>query len=134
VHTQKAIPLDDVPAGYEAPSTPSGYVLIGRSRHPNGIELLYSDGLFTMSVLEQLGDLDTDGMNGGTAVDVGGNRATRYSEPGADVLVWERNGTVFTCVSDAPPDVIDAVVRGFTPSRSTVEKVADYVLGPFGWT
>ena len=134
VHTQKAIPLDEIPAGYEAPSTPSGYVLIGRSRHPNGIELLYSDGLFTVSVLEQLGDLDTEGMSGGTAVDVGGNSATRYSEPGADVLVWERNGTVFTCVSDAPPDVIDAVVRGFTPDRSTVEKVADYVLGPFGWT
>ena len=67
-----------VPPGYEAPSTPSGYVLIGRSRHPNGIELLYSDGLFTVSVLEQRGDLDTDGMSGGTAVDVGGNRAPRY--------------------------------------------------------
>ena len=48
--------------------------------------------------------------------------------------MWERNGTVYTCVSDAPPDVIDAMVRGFTPDRSTVEKVADYVLGPFGWT
>ena len=116
------------------PSTPSGYVLIGRSQHPNGIELLYSDGVFTVSVLEQRGDLDTSGMNGGTAVDVGGNSALRWSESGADVLVWERNGTVYTCVSDAPPDVIDAVVRGFTPDRSTVEKVADYVLGPFGWT
>jgi len=134
VSTQKAIPLEDVPSGYEAPSTPSGYVLIGRSRHPNGIELLYSDGLFTVSVLEQRGDLDTDGTSGGTAVDVGGNRALRWSEPGADVIAWERNGTVFTCVSDAPPDVIDGMVRGFTPDRSTVEKVADYVLGPFGWT
>ena len=31
----------------------------------------------------------------------------RYTEPGADVLVWERDGTVFTSVSDAPPDVIN---------------------------
>ena len=44
VSTQKAVPLDDVPSGYEVPSTPSGYVLVGRSQHPNGIELLYSDG------------------------------------------------------------------------------------------
>jgi len=135
VHTQKAVPLDDVPSGYIAPSTVSGYQLVGRSRHPNGVELLYSDGLFTVSVLEQRGDLDTSRLaNGGTAVDVGGNGATRYSEPGADVLVWERDGTVFTCVSDAPPDVIDALVDGFTPSRSAAEKVADYVLGPFGWS
>lgn len=135
VHTEKAVPLDEVPSGYVAPSTLSGYVLVGRSRHPNGVELLYSDGLFTVSVLEQRGDLDTSGMaGGGTPVDVGGNSATRYTEPGADVVVWERNGTVFTCVSDAPPDVIDAMVAGFTPSRSTAEKVADYVLGPFGWS
>jgi hypothetical protein len=134
VSTHKATPLDDVPPGYEVPSTPSGYVLVGRSQHPNGIELLYSDGVFTVSVLEQRGDLDTEGMSDGTAVEVGGNRALRWSQPGADVLVWERNGTVYTCVSDAPPDVIDAVVRGFTPDRSTVEKVADFVLGPFGWT
>jgi hypothetical protein len=135
VHTQNAVPLDDVPSGYVAPSTPSGYVLVGRSRHSNGVELLYSDGMFTVSMLEQRGELDMNGnATGGTAVDVGGNDATRYTEPGADVLVWERDGTVFTCVSDAPPDVIDALVGGFMPSRSAAERVADYVLGPFGWS
>ena len=50
------------------------------------------------------------------------------------MLVWERDGMVYTCVSDAPPDVIDTMIAGFTPDRSTVEKVADFVLGPFGWT
>ena len=64
----KAVPLDSVPSGYVAPSTPSGYVLVGPSRHPNGVELLYSDGLFTVSVLEQRGELDWDGLpNGGIA-------------------------------------------------------------------
>jgi hypothetical protein len=134
VSTHKAAPLADVPAGYAAPSTPSGYVLVSRSRHPSGVELLYSDGLFTVSVLEQRGELDWDGLpRGGVADEVGGNRARRYMEAGADVLVWERDGTVFTSVSDAPPDVIDAMIAGFTPSRSTAERVADYVLGPFGW-
>jgi hypothetical protein len=134
VSTHKAVPLDSVPSGYEAPSTPSGSVLVERSRHPNGVALLYSDGLFTVSVLEQRGEVDWEGMpNGGVADEVGGNRARRYVEPGADVLVWERSGTVFTCVSDAPPDVVNAMIAGFTPSRSAAEKVVDYVLGPFGW-
>lgn len=134
VSTHKAVPLEDVPSGYEAPATPSGYVLVGRSRHPNGVELLYSDGLFTVSVLEQRGDLDWGGLaSGGVSVDAGGNPARRYAEPGADVLIWEHAGTVFTCVSDAPPDVIDAMIAGFTPSRSAAEQIVDYVLGPFNW-
>jgi hypothetical protein len=134
VSARKAVPLDSVPSGYVAPSTPSGYVLVGLSRHPNGVELLYSDGLFTVSVLEQRGEVDWNGLpKGGTAAEVSGIRARRYAEPGADVLVWERDGTVFTSVSDAPPDVIDDMLDALTPSRSTVEQVADYVLGPFGW-
>ena len=53
-----------------------------RSRHPNGVELLYSDGLFTVSVFEQRGELDWDGLpKGGVSAEVGGNRARRYVEP-----------------------------------------------------
>jgi hypothetical protein len=134
VSTHRAVPLDRVPSGYEAPSQPSGYVLVGLSRHPNGVELLYSDGIFTVSVLEQRGEIDWGALpKGGVGDEVGGHRAQRYQEPGADVLVWERDGTVFTSVSDAPPDVINDMLDRFTPHRSTVEQVADYVLGPFGW-
>jgi hypothetical protein len=135
VRARSAEPLDEIPAGYEATSTPSGYVLVGRSRHPNGIELLYSDGLFSVSVLEQRGDLDWDALpRGGTSTDVDDNRARRYSEPGVDVIVWEHDGTVFTAVSDAPSDVIDEMIAGFSPDRSTAEKVVDFVLDPFGWS
>jgi hypothetical protein len=135
VSTQNAVPLDEMPAGYKATSTPSGYVLVGRSRHPNGVELLYSDGLFSVSVLEQRGELDWDTLpSRGTSTEVDGNRARRYSEPGADVIVWEHDDTVFTAVSDAPSDVIDEMIAGFSPDRSTAQKVVDFVLGPFGWS
>jgi hypothetical protein len=135
VRTEEARPLADVPSGYEAPSTPGGYVLVGRSRHPNGIELRYSDGLFAASVLEQRGELDWDALpRSGVATEVAGSRARRYSEAGADVVVWEHEGTVYTLASDAPSDVVDSLISGLTPSRSTLEKIADYVLGPFGWS
>ncbi|MEX1008447.1 MAG: hypothetical protein WD271_11450 [Acidimicrobiia bacterium] len=135
VSARNAVPLDEVPAGYETTGTPSGYVLVGRSRHPNGVELVYADGLFSVSVLEQRGELDWDALpRGGVATEVDGNRARRYSEPGVDVILWEHDGTVFTAVSDAPADVIDAMIAGFSPDRSAAEKVADFVLGPFGWS
>ncbi len=135
VSARKAVPLHEVPAGYETSSRPSGYVLVGRSRHPNGVELLYTDGLFSVSVLEQHGELEWDTLpRGGASTEVDGNRARRYSEPGVDVVLWEHGGTVFTAVTDAPPDVIDAMVAGFSPDRSTAEKVVDFVLGPFGWS
>jgi hypothetical protein len=51
------------------------------------------------------------------------------------VMVWERDGVVYTCVSDAPSDVFTKVVDGLAGAgRSTPESVVDFVLGPFGWS
>jgi hypothetical protein len=135
VATHDAVPLTNVPAGYEAPRTPGGYELVARSRHDDGIELLYSDGLFSASVLEQRGELDWGGLPAhGVDTDVDGTKARRYITASADVLVWERDGIVFTVVSDSPRDAIDGLFTRFTPDRSAMEKVADFVLGPFGWS
>jgi hypothetical protein len=133
--TRTAKALADVPAGYRAPeSAGSGYVLVSRSQHDNGINLVYSDGLFSVSVLEQRGDLDWGALpSGGTTTEVDGARARRYSEPMGDVLVWERDGVVFTCVSDAPSDVFHSMLTGIVPDRSLPAQVADFVFGPFGF-
>jgi sigma-E factor negative regulatory protein RseB len=127
--------LTSVPDGFVAPRAPSGYVLVSSSEHDGVVELLYTDGLFTVSVFEQRGALDWDVLpKGGVAIEIGGNRARRYAQPGADVLVWERDGVVYTGASDAPSDVVDAMIAEFTPDRSALEQVADFVLGPFGWS
>jgi sigma-E factor negative regulatory protein RseB len=127
--------LTSVPDGFVVPHAPSGYVLVSQSEHDGVVELLYTDGLFTVSVSEQRGDLDWDALpKGGVASEIGGNRARRYVQPGADVLVWERDGVVYTGASDAPSDVVDAMIAEFAPDRSTLEQVADFVLGPFGWS
>lgn len=134
MRARKSAPLDGVPSVYAAPDEPAGCVLVVRARHEEGIELLYSDGLFAVTVHQQRGALDWDALpKGGVVTEVGGNAARRYAQPGVDVIVWERGGTVFTIVSDAPPDVIDGMAAEFVPRRGTVEKVVDFVLGPFGW-
>ena len=134
VATHDATPLSSVPSGYEAPRTVAGYVLVARSRHPNGVELTYSDGMFSASVLEQRGDLDWGALPAhGTTTDIEGTRARRYSDASADVVMFEHDGTVFTLATDAPPDSVNALVDRLTPGRSTAEQVVDFVLGPFGW-
>ena len=46
--------------------------------------------------------------------------------------MWERDGLVYTCVSDAPSDVFTKMVGGLVgPGRSTPQSVVDFVLDPF---
>jgi len=135
VRNATATPLSSVPDGYRAPSSLDGYDLVTRSRHPDGVLLFYSDGVFTASVFEQQGDLDWGSLpDGGTDSRLAGTRTRTYHDPSGDVVVWARNGLVYTCVSDAPSDVFSGMVeRLANGDRSTAESVVDFVLGPFGW-
>lgn len=127
--------LDSVPDGYRAPDrSGAGYVLVSKSQHTGGIQLVYTDGLFSMSVLEQRGELDWDALpDGGTDTSVGGTRARRYTQAMGTVVIWERDGVVFTCASDAPDDVFTAALAGLGDEPGTVDQVVDFVLGPFGF-
>jgi hypothetical protein len=135
VHRRTAEKLTSVPDGYHAPQSVDGYELITRSRHPDGVLLFYSDGLFTASVFEQKGDLDWGALpSGGSAASVADTRSRQYREPSGDVLIWQRGGVVYTCVSDAPSDVVANMVDDLAAAdRSTVQSMVDFVLGPFGW-
>ena len=135
VRSPTAKALASIPDGYRAPQTLGGYDLITRSRHPDGVLLFYSDGLFTASVFEQQGDLDWGSLPaGGTDSNVAGTRTRTYHEPSGDVVVWARDGLVYTCVSDAPSDGFSAMVRPLVAAdRNAPESVVDFVLGPFGW-
>ena len=132
----KSTASTSVPEGFRAPRDPGGgYVLVASRLQHGGVELSYSDGLFTVSIHQQRGALDWDSLPaGGTTFEIAGHQARHYTEPGDDVIVWERDGVVYTCVTDAPTGVIDSMIAGLSPSgRSTVEKAVDFVLGPFGW-
>ena len=97
-----------------------------RSQHPDGVLLFYSDGVFTASVFEQQGDLDWSALpDGGTDSRLAGTRTRTYHEPSGDVVVWARNGLVYTGVSDAPSDVFAAMVdaaRRLGPEHARVDR------------
>ena len=107
---------------------------MGRSRKGDGVSLVYTDGMFTLTVLEQSGELDWSALPAnGASTDVEGARARRYAEPLGDVVVWQRDGVVFTCVSDAPRDSYVAAMSSLSPGPGVVERAVDFVLGPFGF-
>jgi len=76
VRRKEAPSLRSVPDGYRAPSQPgAGYVLVSKARDPaGGVQLSYSDGLFTISIYEQRGELDWSGLaKGGTTQTIAGH-------------------------------------------------------------
>jgi MucB/RseB N-terminal domain len=132
------VPIADVPDGFVAPKTIGGYRLLGRYRHPDGaIQLYYGDGLFAVSVFEQDGDIDWGSLPaGGRDASMGGLRTHSYATASGDVVVWSDGGLVLTCVADGPPGAaatVVAEVSGLAGARDTLEQIADFVLGPFGW-
>ena len=135
VKAEASSTITTVPEGYKAPSSLNGAALVTRTKQPDGVLLWYSDGIFSTTVFEQRGALDWAALpDGGTTSTVKGSTVRRWSEPSGNVLVWENDGVVYTCVSDAPNDVVDTAVASFAASeRSMLERAADFVLGPFGW-
>ena len=88
VRSPTAEKLTSVPDGYHAPGSPAGFELVTRSRHPDGVLLFYSDGVFTASVFEQQGDLDWGALPTVAPTRSSPTRATRtYHE-----AEWRRRG------------------------------------------
>jgi len=112
-----------------------GFRLLGRWRHDDGTgQLYYSDGVLGVSVFEQRGRLAWDALPDGHDAAVEGASARRYSLPVGEVLVFERNGVVYTCVGDVPRDELVTLAADVSArDAGTWEKVTDTVLGPFRW-
>jgi hypothetical protein len=133
------VPIEDVPGGFVAPARlAGGYQLLGRYQHPDGaVQLFYGDGLFAVSVFQQQGRVDWSGLpTGGREATEDGLRTHSYATASGDVIVWSDGGLVLTAVADGPPGAARAVVAdlaGLELDRSTLEEIADFILGPFGW-
>jgi hypothetical protein len=119
---------------------------VGAVGHSEGEEsslhLLYSDGLYALSVYEQQGRLDDDAVReaGARRIDLGGIQVHRWPGSEPAVMTWTAEDMTFTVVSDAPPDVLAAALAVFpheSPARFTdrvrrgVSRTLD-VLWPFG--
>lgn len=97
---------DRLPPSMAAPtSMDDGYQRIGAYRTGSVVQVLYSDGLYDLSLFEQPGRLRrSDLPSTGERVSVGRVTGWRYPWPGGQLVVWSTAGKVFTAVSDAPVD------------------------------
>jgi sigma-E factor negative regulatory protein RseB len=130
--------LEEVTAPFRAPGTAGDrFQLVGRYEEPDDtVHLFYSDGLFSVSVFEQEGELDRSGLPAGAEPrTVDGHDIHQYRTPAGVAMVWESDDIVYTTVSDAPLDQLDAIVADLGPDRSpsTVDRITNFVLGPFSW-
>jgi hypothetical protein len=113
-----------------ATELPAGYGLVAATRLADTsvptVHLVYSDGLYTVSVFEQLGRMARAGRAGATELEAPSG-GTVWRWPGSEPrrLVWTGDGSTFTAVGDAPTDELVAVVDGLPvePRPSTLERL-----------
>jgi hypothetical protein len=101
------------------PTLADGYERIGTYRTGSAVQVLYSDGLYDLSLFEQPGRLRrSDVPPSGERVTIGKVTGWRYPWPGGQLVVWSSAGKVFTAVSDAPVDQVLAAVRSLPPTST----------------
>ncbi len=121
-----ARPIGAVRAPFSAPLVlPQGYQRVGLYEEDGVVQVLYSDGLYDLSVFQQRGRLSGDDLPGsGQPVTLGGRRAWAYSWPGGRVLLWDAAGTAYAMVSDAPLEHLVLAARSL-PARAKSPSLGD---------
>ena len=102
------------------PVLTEGYERMGIYKDRGVLHVLYSDGVYDLSLFQQQGRLRrSDLPDSGQRVTVGGATGWRYPWPGGQLVVWSAGGRVFTAVSDAPAEQVLAAVNSLprVPSR-----------------
>jgi hypothetical protein len=134
-HAPKKIPGD----GMAAPDTlDDGYQRMGVYRSGTVVQVLYSDGVYDLSLFEQKGRLRrSDLPPKGERVAVRDATGWRYPWPGGQLVMWSAGGKVFTAVSDAPVDQVLTAVRSLPPAPSRelsllgkIRRAAQVVMQP----
>jgi hypothetical protein len=100
-------------APYRAPQTlAGGYDRTAMFRRDGVLQVVYSDGIHTLSVFEQQGRLDRHSLpNGAAPVAVGAARGVRLSWAGGEVVMWDAGQSTFTAVGDATAEEVVAAAR-----------------------
>lgn len=136
-HAPKRVPDDRL----AAPDVlADGYERMGVYRSGSVLQVLYSDGVYDLSLFGQNGRLrSADLPPAGERVDLGAATGWRYPWPGGQLVVWGAGGKVFTAVSDAPVDQVLTAVRSLplAPTKelsllSKIRRAAQALMQPLG--
>lgn len=125
---------------------PGGYDLVGAKEVETvdspTVHLVYSDGLYTISLYVQQGRLAAHATRAATPIDLP-DGGTVWRWPGSEPrrVVWTGDGRTFTALTDAPTDELLVAVAGLPndPAPSTLRRlgrglsrVGDRLLPPWG--
>jgi hypothetical protein len=107
-HAPEQVRPDELSSPATAPETlADGYQRLGVYRSGSVLQVLYSDGVYDLSLFEQEGRLRRSDLPGkGERVSVKGATGWRYPWPGGQLVMWSAGGRVFTAVSDAPAEQV----------------------------
>ena len=112
---------DELPAPFDAPARLNGgYELVDAFANGEGIQFLYQQGRYGLSVFEVRGRLDGTALPaGGRRVAVAGVDGWRWEteEAAGRVVVFERDGLVVTVVGDEPGDAVLEAARSLPGPR-----------------
>ncbi|HEU4543143.1 MAG TPA: sigma-E factor regulatory protein RseB domain-containing protein [Jiangellaceae bacterium] len=106
--------------GWRCPSElGDGLVLYEATRHDGAIQLSYSDGVTTVSVFEQPGQLDPAVLDGFDQSEHG--NGVVYTSPGPpSQFVWATgDGRVITVVADGSLETVDSVLQEYPPIEAS---------------
>ena len=126
-HSPQLVGLRGPSRPYRAPSDlAGGYRRVGAYRRQALLQVLYSDGVYGLSVFEQRGSLDRGKLpHNARKVRVGNTSGWHMAWPGGDVVVWQAGDAVFTVVGEAPFTDIVAAARSMPRAAepSAVDKL-----------
>ena len=125
---RRALVERGVPA---VPRLPGGYELLAAAEVEAAdvptVHLVYSDGLYTLSLYVQQGRLADSATEGATSLEVPGGGAV-WRWPGSEPrrVVWTGDARTFTALTDAPTGDLLAAVAGLPndPAPSTLRRLA----------
>ncbi|MGH3367397.1 MAG: sigma-E factor regulatory protein RseB domain-containing protein [Nocardioidaceae bacterium] len=126
-------------AGWDCPMRPGALRLVDIERldDADAMHMTYSDGLSRVSVFEQRGSLDPRSVRGYQTTRVG-TQVVHVHEGMPTYAVWERDGIVFTAVTDGPMDSVAAVVldgaRNPRPDLEFWDRVASGMTRLGAWS
>lgn len=111
-------------AGWTVPPTlPGDYELVGvyavDGRDGQPLHVVYTDGLYVLSLFQERGHPDWDSLPEGAARAEGLDWHA-YEWPGAVPrrLVWEASGTTFSLVGDVPPEEFETIADALPRPRA----------------
>jgi negative regulator of sigma E activity len=117
----RALSASQFPTSEREPATlAEGYRQLGAYTQGGVTQLVYSDGLYDLSLFQEHGGLDTSDLPAQRrAVRLEGQSAWAFSWPGGEGLVWSGGNTVYTLLGDVPPDDLQTVAASVAVHRST---------------